>query len=65
MKIYIETYKGWDIYFCQNTDLTVSDCHWIVSNGYITYWLYYSSLSEIKKFIDSLEISNENMRKED
>lgn len=52
---YIETYKGYDISYEDNIELTANDIgYWVVSKGSWSM-LYYGtySLKEIEKIIDS------------
>ena len=58
MRRYIETYKGYDIYYEDGIEYTVSNTFWIVVNGSHEIWLYGDmySLRDVEKYLD--EITN-------
>ena len=50
----VKSYKGWDIYYEDDSEATVPSPAWILVQGPISIWLPgYLSLSDVEEFVDT------------
>lgn len=55
MRNYIETYKGYDIYYEDQLEYTVPNTFWIIKHRSHEFWLYGTyTLEEVEKYIDDI-----------